>query len=351
MVRQYKQGQDRQDALRLPPRLEDCVTADHPVRAIDAYVETLDLAALGFDRMAPNRTAAGQPPFSPKALLKLYLYGYIHRVRSSRGLEQECHRNLEVIWLMQNLRPSDRTIADFRQRNAKALRQVHVDFIERCKSLRLVGGEQVAVDGSAFNGNASDQSFRSVKRLKQDLERLEQRIETWLAELDPGDRDDLESPSRDPERPAKRQKLKELQARKQLKEDVLQTLEAVGETHVSTTDPDARLLNKKGQTIAGYNVQIVVDARHKLIVADEVVQDHNDVQPLQPMLTQAKAVLEVDRVQGLADKGYFNPAQIAQCEAEGIEVYVPEPSNSGQQRQEGRFVQEDFQYPPEEDLY
>ena len=351
MTRQYKKGQDREEVLRLPPRLDDFVSADNPVRAIDAYVETLDLTALGFDRMAPNRTAAGQPPFPPQALLKLYLYGYVNRVRSSRGLERECQRNLEVIWLIQGLRPSYRTLADFRQRNAKALRQVHVEFIGLCKALRLLGGEQVAVDGSHFNGNVSDHSFHSVKGLKQDLERLDQRIEAWLAELDQADREDLDAPAYDSELPAKLEKLKDLKARKQLKEETWQALEAVGETQVSTTDPDARLLYKKGQTIAGYNVQIVVDAQHKLIVTDDLVQDGNDVQQLQPMLSQAKAVLEVDQSEGLADKGYFNPTQIAQCEAEGIAVYVPEPANSGQQRQAGRFLHEDFQYQAEADCY
>lgn len=351
MTRQYKKGVDRQAEGCLPTRLDDYVDADHPVRAIDAYVETLELTALGFGRMKPNPTAAGQPAFAPHALLKLYLYGYIERIRSSRALGKECRRNLEVIWLLQGLRPGYRTIADFRQRNAEALRQVHVGFIALCKELRLLGGERVAVDGSHFNGNASDQSFRSLKGLGRDIDQVEKQIEAHLAEMDRTDRDEVEAPSRDPEWPAKLEKLKRLKALKETKETLLESLQAMGETQVSSTDPDARLLNKRGQKTAGYNVQIVVDARHKLIVADAVVQDGNDVQQLQPMLSQAKAALGVERLEGEADAGYYNLAQIAQCEAEGITVYVPEPERGGRQRQEGRYTQEAFEYLPEEDVY
>ena len=172
MTRKYKEGVDRQVEGRLPTRLDDHVDTDNPVRAIDVYVDTLHLAALGFAHTEPNPTAAGQPAFPPRALLKLYLYGYLNRVRSSRALEKECLRNLEVIWLLQGLRPGYRTIADFRQRNADALRQAHVGFIALCKELCLLGGERVAVDGSYFNGNVSDQSFRSVKGLHQEIQQL-----------------------------------------------------------------------------------------------------------------------------------------------------------------------------------
>lgn len=351
MIRRYKEGTDRQAVARLPPRLDDYVDADNPVRAIDAYVETLDLMALGFDRTAPNRTEAGQPPFPPADLLKLYLYGYVNRVRSSRAFEKDCQRNLEVIWLMKGLRPGYKTIADFRKRNAKALRQAHARFIGLCKELGLLGGQRVGVDGSHFNGNVSDKSFRSVKGLAQDIERLEKRIGEWLEGLDVADREDLEAPARDPELPAKLEKLKAMQALKETQEAELKALEAAGETHCSVTDPDARLLNKRGNKTAGYNVQIVVDAKHKLIVADDVVQDRNDYNQLHPMLSQAKAALGVEHLEGLGDKGYCNVAQLARCEADGITAYVPEPGRGGRQRQGGRFTQEDFRYLPEEDAY
>lgn len=231
--RLYKQGKDRLEPAALPQRIEDFVGADNPVRAIDAYVETLNLAELGFDRIEPNRTSAGQPAFPPAALLMLYLYGYINRARSSRTLARECQRNLEVIWLMRGLCPSYKTIADFRQRNAQALRQVHVQFIALCRALNLLGGKRVAVDGSYFNGNVSDESFHSVKRLAEDIEKLGGRIDEWFSALDQADRDDLESPSRDPDLPAKLEKLKGLQSLKEPKEELLNSLTAAGVTQIS----------------------------------------------------------------------------------------------------------------------
>jgi transposase len=351
MVRRYKEGMHRQEVARLPPRLDDYVGAGNPVRAIDAFVDTLNLMALGFDRTEPNRTGAGQPPFPPAELLKLYLYGYVNRVRSSRALERDCQRNLEVIWLVKGLRPGYKTVADFRKRNGKALRQAHAQFIGLCKELGLLGGQRVGVDGSHFTGNVSDKSFRSVKGLAQEIEKLEKRIGEWLEGMDVADREDLEVPARDPGLPAKLEKLKAMRALKEAQEAELKALKAAGETHRSVTDPDARLLNKRGNKTAGYSVQIVVDAKHRLIVADEVVQDRNDYNQLHPMLSQAKAVLGVERLEGLGDKGYCNVAQLALCEADGITVYVPEPDRGGRQRQGGRFTQEDFRYLPEEDAY
>jgi transposase len=349
LSRRYKQGIDRLEFGQLPSRLEDWIDDDNPVRAIDAYVGTLDLAALGFDLTAPNPTAAGQPPYPPSALLKLYVYGYVNRLRSSRALERECRRNLEVIWLERGFRFSRQTIADFRKRNALALRQVHADFIALCKELKLLGGKRVGVDGSHFNGNVSDKSFRSLKSLARDIGKLEQRAAKWLEDMDAADREDIGTPSRDPGLPAKLEKLKALQALKKAKGDALKALEESGETQRSATDPDARQLNKRGQKTAGYNVQIVVDDKHKLIVADEVVQDGNDLNQLHPMLSQAKIAMGVDDMEGMGDKGYFNIAQIAACERDGITVHVPEPDKGGRQRQEGRFVQGDFTYEPETD--
>ena len=321
---------------QLPLRLDDWVSADNPVRAIDAYVDSLDLSALGFDLTAPNPTAAGQPAYPPASLLKLYLYAYVNRLRSSRVLERECQRNLELIWLVLGFQFSHKTVADFRKRNAKALRRVHTDFIALCKDLNLLGGKRAGVDGSHFNGNVSDKSFRSLKSLAQDIEKLEQKAAKWLEDMDAADREGFDAPSHDPGLPAKLEKLKALQALKKTKEEELKALEASGETQRSATDPDARQLNKRGQKTAGYNVQIVVDDKHKLIVAGEVVQDGNDLNQLHPMLSQAKAALGVEELEGLGDKGYFNASQIAACERDGITVYVPEPGKGGRQRQEGR---------------
>jgi transposase len=349
MTRIYKQGTDRMETAQLPARIEDYVGTDNPVRAIDVYVDTLELGALGFDRTQSNLTAAGQPAFSPIVMLKIYLYGYLNRLRSSRALARECLRNLEMMWLTQGLAPGYKTIADFRKRNPQALRLVHKGFIALCKALELLGGERVAVDGSHFNGNVSDKSFRTVMGLNQGIEKLDARINEWLQQMDQADReDDTGPPAHDP---ALVEKLERLKALKAAKEAELKRLEASGQTQCSMTDPDARLLSKGGQTVAGYNVQIVVDVKHKLIVADEVVQDGNDLNQLHPMLSQAKEALGVDHLEGLADAGYFNVSQIVQCEQNGIVVYVPEPERYGRQRKQGRFTRNDFQYVPEEDLY
>lgn len=188
MSRLYKKGVNREESGRLPSRLEDWVEADNSVRAIEGYIETLDLSSLGFDRTQPNRTAAGQPAYAPTDCLKLYLYGYLNRVRSSRGLARECRCNLEVIWLLKGLRPTYKTIADFCQRNAQVLPQVHAGFIGLCNDLKWLGGERVAVDGSGFNGNVSDASFRTVSGLNKCIKKLEKRIAHWLAEMDRGGR-------------------------------------------------------------------------------------------------------------------------------------------------------------------
>jgi transposase len=181
MTRRHKQGVDRRAAGSLPACLDDCVGPENPARAVDAYVDALDLSALGFAKTEPNPTAAGQPSFPPSALLKLFLYGHLNRVRSSRRLARECTRNLEAMWLLGNLSPGYRTIADFRVRNAEALRRVHAGLIARCREWRLLGG-RVAVDGSHFNGNVSDKSFRSVARLEEEVRRLGERLERNAAE-------------------------------------------------------------------------------------------------------------------------------------------------------------------------
>lgn len=350
MPRKHKEGVDRQVENGLPTRLDDWVESDNPVRALDAYVDGLDLSALGFDRTAPNPTAAGQPAFPPQALLKLFVYGYLNRIRSSRALEKECVRNLEVIWLLRGLRPGYGTIAAFRRRNADALRRVSSELLARCRAFHLVGGERVAVDGSHFNGNVSDKSFRSVSTLEEDIQRLADTLDARRA-VPSADPEDLEASARVHDADVRREDLRALEARKTAKEDVLGTLKASGETQVSRTDPDARLLNKRGQTTAGYSVQIVVDARHKLIVADDVVQDRNDLGQLYPMLKRAKAALGVETLEGKADRGYFNLSQIARCEADGITVYVPEPARGGRQHRGGRYPPEAFQYRPDEDAY
>ena len=352
MPRSYKTGQPRGQGILLPSYLDDYVTPDNPIRAIDAYVESLDLATLGFQYTAPGSGAGGQPPFPPGVLLKLYLYGYLNRIHSSRRLEREARRNLEAIWLAQGLRPSYKTIANFRKDNSPALKAANQDFILLCKDLALFGGEVVAVDGSFFKADASTDSIVTAKKLDDPLAALEQKIDAYqrrLAEQDAqDDQAGLGSLAEDGELADKLARLKERQAEQHALQE---RLKQSGDSQLATVDPDARLLSKKGQTTAGYNVQIAVDAKHKLIVASAVTQDGNDRRQLVPMLEQAQAVLQAEHLVGLADTGYHSGEQIQRAEALGFEIYVPEPKTTTAAEQDGRFTRGQFRYDEAADRY
>jgi len=345
--RQYKPGIDRQQGYLLPPSLEEYVREDNPVRAIDSYVESLDLKQLGFEK-AGGELTPGQPAFPPQALLKLYLYGYLHRIRSSRRLEAECVRNLEVIWLVNGLRPGYKTIADFRQDNLKALKKTNQDFVQLCKELDLFGAELVGIDGSFFRGNVAKSSIYTAERLKRALERVGQDIAKYLKEMEQTDQQEGPMEGRDPQLA---QKLEKLKARQQKRTQQLKQLEESGATQIAEVDEDARLLTKGGGTVAGYNVQTVVDDKHKLIVTAEVTQDGNDEQQLAPMSQAAKSMLGVDHLEATADEGYFNAQQIKACEENGITPYVPERNEPNPAREQGRFERSDFQYDPQKNCY
>jgi len=346
--RRYKEGIDRQQAFLLPPSLDEYVAEDHPVRAIEAYVESLDLAGLGF-KNTTGELSPGQPAFAPQALLKLYLYGYLQRVRSSRRLEAECQRNLEVIWLVQGLRPGYKTIADFRKDNLDALQAVNRDFVQVCKELDLFGGELVGIDGSFLRGNVGKKSIYTAARLQRALQHLEQDIANYLQELEQADQQ--EGPPA-PSDPALGEKLAQLRQRQEKRTEQLQQLETSGETQIAEVDADARLLRKKGSgTIAGYNAQIAVDDKHKLIVTGEVTQDGNDERQLAPMAQAAKAELGVEELTTVQDMGYFNVQQIKDCLENGITPYVPEPDKQAQARKQGRFTRDDFTYDAQANAY
>ena len=339
--------------MLLPPSIEDYIGKDNPVRAIDAYVGSLDLSQMDFQHTQEGTgMGAGQPPIPPGALLKLYLYGYLNRVHSSRRLERETRRNLEVIWLVQGLAPSFKTIADFRKSNGKALKAVNKDFVLLCRELKLFGGTEVAIDGSFFKGDTSPDSIYTAKRLEMQLASLEEKIESYQRRLEEQDAQDdraglgsLEADNRLAEKIAR---LKEKQA---LKQELKKKLEE-GEDgkQISTVDPDARLLSKNGKVTAGYNVQIAVDGKNQLIVAAEVTQDGNDQCQLVPMLEKARESLEAENLVGIADAGYCSGEQLRQAEARGFEVYVatrenPEPA------QEGGYTRDQYVYDETKDAY
>ncbi len=349
--RTYKSGADREQASFLPPRIEDYVGRDNPVRAIDAYVGSLDVVGLGF-RDVGSDGGAGQPPYDPADLLKLYLYGYLNQVRSSRRLEGEARRNLEVMWLLKGLMPGYRTIAKFRKDNAAALKAANRDFVQLAGRLDLLGGEVVAIDGAFFHGDASKRSILTEKRLKEQLAAVERSIEEYNAALEANDKMEAAAASVPPSSGDDiGEKLAALRERRAAAEADLARLDESGQGQLSRTDPDARLLSKRGQIVAGYNVQIAVDAKHKLIVASEVVNDGNDTGQLYAMAQAAKDALGAEQLTALADAGYYNAETLKACEDEAITAFVPEPDRTKRLAAEGRLTLDDFRYEADRDLY
>jgi transposase len=353
----FKSGESREQPSLLPPRIEDYVGPNNSVRAIESFVCALDLAKLGF-RHADRGVEVGQPPYDPADLLKLYLYGYINQIRSSRRLEREACRNLELIWLLKNLRPGYRTIANFRKENWQALKAVNRSFVLLVRELGLVGGTVVAIDGSFFHGDASRASIFTRKRLAEQIANLDREIEAYGKSLE--DNDAAEAKHRTDgqgdgggggDGGDVGAKVSALMARRSRAQADLERLEASGETQLSLTDPDARLLAKNGQALVGYNVQTVVDDKHKLIVASAVVNDSSDVGQLHAMAKAARDALEAETLQVLADAGYYSSIELKACEDDGIVAYVPLPEGTGRLEKQGRFSLKDFSYDGAADAY
>ena len=354
----FKTGESREQTSLLPARIEDYVRADNPVRAIDGFVCALDLAKLGFRHADRGAEEAGQPPYDPADLLKLYLYGYINQIRSSRRLEREACRNLELIWLLKNLKPGYRTIATFRKENWAALKAANRSFVLLARELGLVGGTVVAIDGSFFHGDASKASIFTRKRLKEQIAKLDKDIEAYRKSLEDNDAAEAKRPRKDRGNGSGGGRgrdigaqVAELMAKRSRAQADLARLEESGETQLSKTDPDARLLVKSGQGTAGYNVQSVVDDKHKLIVASEVVNDSSDVGQLHAMARAAKDALHAEVLQALADEGYYSSLELKACEDDNIVAYVPVPEGNRQLEKKGRFSLKDFSYDAAADAY
>jgi transposase len=352
--RMFKSGESREQASLLPPRIEDYVEPDNPVRAIDSFVDALDLAKLGF--LHANRgVGAGQPPYDPSDLLKLYIYGYINCIRSSRRLEREAGRNLELIWLLKNLEPGYRTIANFRKENWAALKATNRSFVLLMRELNLVGGTLVAVDGALFHGNASKDSIFTRGKLAKQIAKLDEEIEAYGKSLDINDAAEAKQPTDGLGNGNKGDggdvgdKMKELMAKRERALADLEDLEIGDKGQISKTDSDARLLSKGDQTIAGYNVQSVVDDKHMLIVASEVV-NRSDAGHLHEMAKAAKEILEAETLQILADAGYYSSEDLKACEDDGIKAYVPPHEGNGK-LEKGRFSRKDFSYDASADIY
>lgn len=340
----YIEGEDRNQMVMFPETLDDYIGEDNPVRFIAAFVDSLDLQGLGFQRAVPKER--GRNPYHPGMLLSLYIYGYLNRIRSSRKLERETGRNVELMWLMRRLTPDHKTIADFRKDNLKAIVGACRRFKQLCGEMGLFGGELIGVDGSKFRAvNSKERSF-NARRLERAKKRVEQDIDEYLRELDQCDKEEagIEQPTAE-ELKAKIEKLKQRQAKY---EQIGQELSKSEDGQVSLTDPDSRLMKSRQGTHSGYNAQIAVDSKHKLIVAEDVCGARSDRGQLTNIAKQAKEVLGVKSLEVVADMGYYDCQDINNCEEESITPYVSKPAVS---RNRGLFIKEDFEYDPEKDLY
>jgi transposase len=344
----YVEGSDRTQVTLLPECLDDYIAEDNPVRVVEAFVEELDLEALGFARAAPAVT--GRPAYHPAVLLKIYIYGYLNRVASSRRLERECQRNVELMWLTGRLAPDFKTIADFRRDSGVAIRKVCRQFVVLCRELKLFTQAVVAIDGSKFKAvNSRDRNFTPTK-IDRRIEQIEQSVQRYLEALETADR------TQPPELQAKTKRLTEkidrLRQRVRQLGELKEQLQTRADPQVSTTDPDARSMTSDGRAtgVVGYNVQAAVDTKHHLIVAHEVINEGSDRGQLANMADQARAAMGKTKLQAIADRGYFSGPQIKTCEDCGITAYVPKPMTSNS-KAAGRFSKADFIYIRRDDEY
>jgi transposase len=344
----FVEGVDRGQNTLFPALLEDYVAEDNPVRAVDVFVDGLDLDKLGFVGVQP--LDIGRPAYHPRTMLKLYIYGYLNRVPSSRRLERECQRNIEMIWLTGQLAPDFKTIADFRKDNGKAIREVCRAFVALCRKLDLLSAASVAIDGSKFKAvNARDKNFTEAK-MKRRLERIDESIARYLSQLETADRRGDAVPEANVARlKSKIEKLKEEIVRlNKINAEMMKS----EDKQISLTDPDARSMATSGKDtgIVGYNVQIAVDTQHHLIVAHEVTNVGTDRHQLANMARQARDEMAVETLDAVADRGYYDSEEIRTCEEGGITVTLPKPMTSGA-KAAGRFGKQDFIYVAAEDIY
>jgi transposase len=347
-MHRFIDGEDRMQRTLLPNSLEDYVSEENPVRVIEVFIDELDLAALGFSGMTP--AATGRPAYHPSTLLKIYLYGYLNRLQSSRRLEREAQRNIELMWLTGRLAPDFKTIADFRRDNGAAIRAACAQFVVLCRRLGLFTRAVIAIDGSKFKAvNNRDKNY-TVAKVGKRIEQVDASIARYLAALDRADREEGDVAE------AKSGRLKEkiagLRRQMQSLKAMAQTVQDAPDQQVSLTDPDARSMatSGRGTGVVGYNVQIAVDTEHHLIVAHEVINQGHDRSQLAPMALKAQEATGCEQVTALADRGYFSGDQVLSCEGTGVAPIVPKVlTSSGSKR--GLFARQDFIYDAEHDHY
>jgi transposase len=340
---------DRSQSTLFPECLEDWIAADNPVRAIDVFVDELDLGALGFGGVEPEAT--GRPSYHPSVLLKLYIYGYLNWVQSSRRLEREALRNVEVMWLLGRLAADHKTIADFRKDNGRAIHQVCARFVELCRTMGLLTEASVAIDGSKFKAvNNRDRNFTRAK-MERRMAQIEESVARYLQQLDTADRQEpSEALKIKTER--LREKIEKLKQEMRRLGDLRAIMLSAPDQQISLTDPDARSMatSGRGSGVVGYNVQVAVETKHHLIIAHEVTNEGSDRAQLSSVATAAKTTLGVEKLDAVADRGYYSGEEILACDKASITVTLPKPMTSGMFAR-GRFGKQDFRYLADEDVY
>ena len=345
-MKRFVEGTDRGQSTLFPECLEDWIDENNPVRVIDVFVDELNLGELGFDGVAPEVT--GRPSYHPLVLLKLYIYGYLNRVQSSRRLEREAGRNIEVMWLMGRLVPDHKTIADFRKDNGGAIRKVCARFIMLCRRLDLFAEVSVVIDGSKFKAvNNRDKNFTRAK-MERRLGQIEESVARYLHQLDSADRQEP-SEARETKTTRLKEKMAKLKEEMQRLRGLKGRMLAAPDQQISLTDPDSRSMatSGRGSGVVGYNVQVAVDTKHHLIITHEVTNVGSDRAQLAHMAKETKAALERTNLDVIADRGYFSSEEILECDEAGITATLPKPMISNSKH----FGKQDFRYVAEQDVY
>lgn len=343
----YIEGDDRNQIVLFPESINDYISNDNPVRVIEEYVEQLDMVELGFK--FAECPVTGRPPYNPKDMLKLYIYGYLNRIRSSRRLEHEANRNLELLWLLKKLAPDFKTIADFRKDHASILKNVFKDFNRPCNCWNLFGKEIVAIDSSKFKASNSKKNHYTGKKIERNIKHINKKIEDYLEQLD--ENDEAESGDRKPSAEEIQERIDQLRNRKKNYEHHRQQLKESGQSEISLTDPDARLMiNSNNSVEVGYNVQTTVDAKNSLLLDFEVTTQANDLGRLSDMAIRARELLDVEEIEVLADKGYYMIDDLKKCVENSITPYISKQNYSNGTGDKD-FYSDKFKYNKESNTY
>ena len=354
---EHVNGTHRDQTVLFPNTIDQYVDKENPVRFIDAFVDSLNLEKLGFKHSIPADT--GRPSYNPADLLKLYLYGYLNQVRSSRKLEKECHRNVEAMWLMKKLTPDFKTIADFRKDNVDCIKGVFKEFVYLCRSLDLYGAQLVAIDGSKFKAVNSKPNNLTEKTVALRLKKTEEKIAEYLKELDTNDADDsgeVENEDETAKTDELKEKIAKLEEKKQQYEQIQEQMKTTGQKEVSLVDPDSRLMRVDSQKLdVCYNVESAVDSKNHLVIDYDITNDANDRYQLAGMAQKAKMILEVEKLDVTADKGFCTGSELKECEENGITAYVAIPEETMSNKKFGvpepEFYSQKFAYDPLRDVY